>query len=201
MTPRTTDKEHKRELILRAALNVIARQGVGNFKMIDIAEKAHIGKGTLYEYFRSKDELTAGVFNLVMGDFEIAVADQLKEIQGPEDKITAIVAASCRYFAEQRQTLSVLFDLWASSIPRRRGKQLVPDMARFYAEFGGWLTGIIDEGINQGVFRQVNATLVASIIIAALDGIMFQAALGMIKLEAPEIAENISRTLLRGMLA
>ena len=57
MTPRIVDREAKRKQILGAAMTVFARKGINDFRMIEIAEAANMGKGTLYEYFPSKDEL------------------------------------------------------------------------------------------------------------------------------------------------
>jgi hypothetical protein len=75
----------------------------------------------------------------------------------------------------------------------------VPDVEAFYHQFNQWLTTIIDEGIARGVFRRVNSNAVAATIIAALDGIMFQAALGLIRLDAPEIRATIRQTMLEGI--
>ncbi|RMF59539.1 MAG: TetR/AcrR family transcriptional regulator, partial [Calditrichaeota bacterium] len=49
MSPKVVDKTAKRQEILDAALRVFARKGFKNTKMIDIAEEARIGKGTIYE--------------------------------------------------------------------------------------------------------------------------------------------------------
>ena len=50
-------KERKRELILDTAFELILENGYANTKIIDIANKAGIGKGTVYEYFKSKEAL------------------------------------------------------------------------------------------------------------------------------------------------
>jgi AcrR family transcriptional regulator len=201
MAPRTVNKGKKREQILRAGLKVIARQGVGNFKMIDVAERARMGKGTLYEYFRSKDELITGVFGLVMNNFELALADRVGEIRNPEDQIRTIISESCVFFSTRPDLLTVLFDLWAYGAPRQRGRRLMPEMDKFYRRFNQWLAGIIDSGASRGVFRKVESRIVAPTIIAILDGLMFQAALGLIELDSPEVRANISSTVLDGILS
>ena len=50
-------KEKKQELILDAAFELMLKNGYSNTKIIDIANKAGIGKGTFYEYFESKEAL------------------------------------------------------------------------------------------------------------------------------------------------
>ncbi len=55
--PKIVDKEAKRKKILEASMRVFAKKGVENTKMKDIAKSAGIGKGTIYEYFNSRDEI------------------------------------------------------------------------------------------------------------------------------------------------
>ena len=57
MAPKIVDKEAKKTQIIIAATQVFSKLGVAKTKMIDIAQAAGIGKGTIYEYFRSKEEI------------------------------------------------------------------------------------------------------------------------------------------------
>jgi len=61
MTPIPKD-ETKRQRIIEAAIKVFAEDGVSNGKIATIASKAGIGKGTVYEYFSSKEEIFTAVF-------------------------------------------------------------------------------------------------------------------------------------------
>ncbi len=65
------DKKTKKELMLEAAYNLFLRHGFANTKIIDIAEGAGVGKGTVYEYFPSKEVLFAEVFkSKIMNDYK-----------------------------------------------------------------------------------------------------------------------------------
>ena len=63
MAPKVIDKQEKRKQIIKAAIRVFARLGLPNTKMLQVAEAAGIGKGTIYEYFKSKDELFIAAFH------------------------------------------------------------------------------------------------------------------------------------------
>ena len=119
MSPKIVDKEQKRREIIQAAFKVFARQGVFNFKMIDIAEKAGIGKGTLYEYFSSKEELISGCFNLHMEYFEQMLKGKIESLSKPKEKLKAIIELTFEYFISHRSILSTMFDFWALSIQRK----------------------------------------------------------------------------------
>src|SRR5690348_4704484 len=59
---------HKRELILRAATDVFANRGFFNAQVADVARSAGIAAGTVYLYFRSKDDLLVSIFERTMRD-------------------------------------------------------------------------------------------------------------------------------------
>ena len=54
---REDKKVCQRENIMRAALHVFARHGYERAKLDQVARRAKVGKGTIYNYFKSKDEL------------------------------------------------------------------------------------------------------------------------------------------------
>ena len=57
MSPLIVDKEEKKRKILQAASDIFVEKGFSNVVISDIAQAAGIGKGTVYEYFKSKEEL------------------------------------------------------------------------------------------------------------------------------------------------
>ena len=63
--PKIVDKAAKKNEILLAAMRLFAEKGVVNSKMADIAIAAGIGKGTIYEYFRSKEEIFGEAFSTI----------------------------------------------------------------------------------------------------------------------------------------
>ena len=60
--PKIVDREEKRDSLVKAAASVFASQGFSRARIADIAEAADVGKGTIYEYFDSKEELFLAVF-------------------------------------------------------------------------------------------------------------------------------------------
>src|SRR5262245_13245869 len=70
--PPSTAPVPKRDAILRAAIDVFAERGFFNAQVADVARAAGIAAGTVYLYFRSKDDLLVSVFERTMKD---ALAD------------------------------------------------------------------------------------------------------------------------------
>lgn len=90
MTP-IPDTDDKRTRILQAAVKVFGRSGLERGKIADVAEEAAIGKGTVYEYFRSKEEL----FIALVENFFVEIFQYMDAIlstdETPVQKITAFI--------------------------------------------------------------------------------------------------------------
>ena len=200
MSPRIVDKDKKRELILRGALNVCASKGLRGFKIIDVARAAGIGKGTIYEYFASKEEMITGCFDLFMRDFGSNLSKNIEGFANPKDKISAVFHFSFTYFAEHRDFLGVLFDFWAASLPKQDSQPLVMGIEKEYIEFREYLSGILNDGIGEGAFRQHDTDTIALLILAVLDGLLFQSVLGVINIEDKSLPDKLSKLILEGIL-
>src|SRR5690348_8735075 len=79
--PRTTTAP-KHELILRAAIDVFAGRGFFNAQVADVARAAGVAAGTVYLYFRGKDDLLVSIFERTMRD---ALAEGRQAVAGVGD--------------------------------------------------------------------------------------------------------------------
>jgi TetR/AcrR family fatty acid metabolism transcriptional regulator len=200
MSPRIVDKRAKRQEILKAALRVIARIGISDFKMIEIAEEAGVGKGTLYEYFPSKTDLIVGCFGDMVEDWGEFLGRELAEVSDPVERVKMTISSTFEYFAGEQYRLDALFDFYAMGIPRRDGKPALIEMAPLYGEMIKQLGEFIQAGVESGQFRPVNADLAASIILAAIDGLFFQIALRVVSFEDTELQQQVGEIVLGGLL-
>ena len=80
----------KREAILRAATSVFARNGYFNSKVADIASEAGVADGTVYLYFKSKEEILHSIFDRSVDQAVADARDQLEEIDNPREKLRHI---------------------------------------------------------------------------------------------------------------
>jgi len=200
MAPRIVDKDKKRREILRSALTVFGQRGIHDFKMIQIAEAAGVGKGTLYEYFPSKADVVIGSFELLFEDFEVHMEQRMAQFSKPLDQVREYFLAGIGFFASQKRRLDVLFDFYAAGLPRRDGTPLIKNMADEYHVASEHLAEVVQRGIDEGDFRPVDARVAASALLGMLDGLLFQSALGMTALDEPGLPEKICELYLGGLL-
>jgi AcrR family transcriptional regulator len=83
----------KRQAILRAAISVFARGGYFNSKVADIAREAGVADGTVYLYFKNKDDILVSIFNDHMNEALANGRKSLAQIDDPIEKIRRIVLA------------------------------------------------------------------------------------------------------------
>src|SRR5256885_10519767 len=103
----TTDK---REAILRAATKVFARSGYFNSKVADIAAEAGIADGTVYLYFKSKDEILHSIFDRAMAEFIAEGRKELALIVGPRARLRRIAELHLEKLGADRD-LAVVFQV------------------------------------------------------------------------------------------
>ena len=174
--PKIVDKEAKKLSILHAAMHVFARQGVVKTKMIDIARYAGVGKGTIYEYFRSKEEIFNSAYQYFFEDVENALQQVVASKGDPVVKLEMIVQRSCNMLLHDGgEFAGIMMEFWAEGV-RNKDKEVLDiiNLKNIYETYRRLIIDILDEGIQQQVFRKVDVISVAAIFIGALDGLLLQ---------------------------
>src|ERR1041385_5927396 len=100
----------KRSAILRAATRVFARNGYFNAKVADIARAADVADGTVYLYFKSKEEILHSVFDQNMADAIAAGRELIKTLSDPREKLRSIARLHLERLGADRD-LAVVFQV------------------------------------------------------------------------------------------
>ena len=176
MSPKIVDKDAKRTEILIAAMEVIAAKGFSQTKMSDIAKNANIGKGTIYEYFKSKDEILVFSFKHYMEQMENITFEKLKTISYPTEKIRAICTAFIDFFnTTSSDYFEIITEFWAESIRNHDSErnQLI-SFKDIYEEYRTVIGDVINDGKKIGIYKDIDSRTAASLLLGTIDGIYFQ---------------------------
>jgi AcrR family transcriptional regulator len=170
MSPKIVDKEEKKKAVLLAAREVFAKKGLAASTIDDVARQAGIGKGTIYEYFRSKDDIFFGLFEEMKQElhrriFEIEVS------LPPKEKLRRLVTSALLAFEQWRDFGYILLDFWAM---HKDGTSTRIRFDEIYDDARTNVSAVIREGIKTGDFRKVNPQHAASALIAVFDGLLLQ---------------------------
>lgn len=155
----------KRESILRAATRVFARNGYFNSKVADIARDADVADGTVYLYFKSKEEILHSIFDQNMAEAIASGRKLIEKISDPGEKLRRIAMLHLERLGADRN-LAIVFQVEL----RGSTKFMQEFSAAGFAEYLGLLRKTFEEGQRSGVFRKdLNAKLVSKILFGALD--------------------------------
>lgn len=199
MCPKMVDKQAKRQDILEAAMKVFARKGVAHTKMADVAEAAGIGKGTIYEYFRSKDDIFAEAFRHFMERADEVIAKRLFKIYDPIEKLAALIAGWVEVMQDTSiDFMEIMIDFWAEGVQHDQ-KPTAFDLKKAYNDNRRMIVEILEEGISKGRLRPMNTTIVASILIGALDGLGLQWMMDHSLFKLDEAADVLTKSFVEGL--
>src|ERR687891_1386191 len=155
----------KREAILRAAISVFAHSGYFNSKVADIAREAGVADGTVYLYFKSKEEILRSIFERNTSDAVRAGREELAKIEDPREKLRRIARRHLERLGADRD-LAVVFQVEL----RGTTKFMEEFSAAGFAEYLALIRSTFEEGQRAGLFRaDLNARVVAKVLFGALD--------------------------------
>lgn len=194
--PKIIDKAEKKQHIIQAALATFAKKGVNNTKMIDIAKAAGVGKGTIYDYFRSKDAIFLEAFNHFNEEMKAEIGKRMFLLTDPKEKLITFIETSFEMWQQFSDFAEIMFDFWAEGI-RERYEHI--DLKRIYDDYGAYLAAILKEGVQSGVFRKMNAKMVASFVVGGMDGLALQWLIRKQKFPIIDARKEFIYTILNGI--
>jgi len=198
------DREKKKEHILLSAINIFASKGFTKTTINDIAVSANIGKGTVYEYFKSKDEIIQDAFLF----FTSSMTNEFTEIMSLDlngkDKLVNILKAFCTYFTNKEKPegiIEVILDFWAEGMRSDNSKTILNEnMREMYIAYRKFLIDIIKQGIDDGSFKNdIDPFSISATVIAMLDGLMLQWILDKKTIDVKSIIKSFTDLILNGI--
>src|SRR6187401_3588174 len=155
----------KREAILRAAISVFAHSGYFNSKVADIAREAGVADGTVYLYFKSKEDILHSIFDRSVEEALDAARKQIEHVTDPREKLRQIAALHLERLGADRD-LAVVFQVEL----RGSTKFMEEFSAAGFAEYLALIRSTFEDGQRAGEFRSdVKSIVAAKMIYGALD--------------------------------
>lgn len=171
------NRNDKKTLILKAAAKVFARKGFFGTVVADIALEAKIGKGTIYGYFKSKEDLFFAVFERLVDESGSKAKIGLSALSGPaSERLRALGETLMKSWIDMLDLFSLMMEFWSASHSSQMRERFKGAFRNGYAEFRGLVSSLIREGIEQGEFRSdVNPESTAAALVGTWDALLLQA--------------------------
>lgn len=185
----------KREAILRAAIHVFARKGYFNSKVSDIAREAGVADGTVYLYFKGKDDILHSIFDRAMAEFITEGRAEIDGLAGAEEKLARIAKLHLERLGADRD-LAVVFQVEL----RGSTKFMQEFSAAGFREYLDIIRSTIADGQKKGIFRSdVKPIVAAKIFYGAIDEMVTNWVLSEKHYPLMPMAGEVIKVLFEGM--
>lgn len=187
----------KREAILRAAIRVFAHNGYFNSKVADIAREAGVADGTVYLYFKSKEDILHSVFDRNMEEAIVEGRRRLEGVADPKERLRQIALLHLERLGADRD-LAVVFQVEL----RGSTKFMQEFSAAGFAEYLALIRTTFEEGQHAGAFRaDLNPNVVAKVLFGALDEMATNWILSKRRYKLAPMADEVLDIFLNGVAA
>jgi TetR/AcrR family fatty acid metabolism transcriptional regulator len=189
--------DDKRQRILQAAVKVFARKGYFAARVAEVARRAGVADGTIYLYFRNKEDILVSLFDGVMSEHVSRGREELLSIRGAPAKLRAIAEHHLRLLGGDRE-LAVVFQVEL----RQSTKFMERFTASWLQDYFALVGGVIEEGQREGSLRaDLPRKLVTKAFFGALDEMVTSWIIGRKDYDLARLAGPVVDLLLRGAAA
>ena len=167
------EKERRRQQIMVAAKRVFSDKGFNKATMEDIAQEAELSPGTLYLYFKNKEELYASLSLRILQYLLIRVehVNDDKEAD-PEEKLKALMDAMYDVYEFDPLIIINMFHLQSSETLRNLSPQLMEEIKSLSRKSLGSIAKIFEQGVEQGLFHDHHPVALADTFWAMFSGVV-----------------------------
>ncbi|TRO55081.1 TetR/AcrR family transcriptional regulator [Candidatus Bathyarchaeota archaeon] len=204
MMPRVLQdyKIRAKKRIIEAAITVFAKKGYHRAKMTDIAKEVGVSKGTLYQYFKSKEDLFEAVVQIPFEKIEEEPLAELLEsgnlLDISSNSFYDKLWSTPLFFSEPSWPPSLMFEIVSEA---SRKPKLANSLQRMYDDALKYLTTFFEDQKEKGIIRRdVNTHNLALGLIALQDGLQGYELFGMDRSETEKAWSEISNTLLTSVI-
>ena len=167
------EKERRRQQIIVAAKRIFSAKGFNKSTMEDIAEEAEISPGTIYIYFKNKDELYASLSIRILQHLNIRLEHVKNQNNlNDEQRIASLKDALYDIYDFDPLILINLFHLQSSESLKNLSPELLSEIKRLSQSSLQIMSDIFSEGISTGVFIKTNPNALADIFWALFSGVI-----------------------------
>ena len=162
------EKNHKYQQILEAAIKVFARQGFHQSTVAQIAKEAGVADGTIYLYFKNKDDILVQFFNYKTKQVFDSFRTEVGRADSSLDKLRYLIRRHLEEFQRNRE-MAIVYQVETHQNSRLAEAQ-IKEMSQMYRDL---ISEIVEQGQQEGKIRKdLYVGLVKRFIIGAVDEVI-----------------------------
>src|SRR5688500_4234353 len=167
-------QEFRIQSIQEATMRVIARKGMAAATMQEIADEARVAKGTIYLYFRDRDELVEKTFESAMAHLMLRIDAALDASVPFEQKIRDVIAAQLSFFHQNREFFRLYLSMrMPEGTPERQRRQKRTCQPQYRVRVQKF-AAVLNEAMERGELRPMNPSRLALFIIEGSTAVILE---------------------------
>lgn len=183
---RPSQKATIKEKVLNASLELIVENGFHAAPMSKVAEKANVSIGSIYLYFKNKDEIITGLFESIQKHMEDSILTPYNPEDSVKTRFKTLFLGICDYYLSHRKNFLFTQQFTVSSYNR--------DLLDAYSsQFKEALLNIYKDGVKQDIFNHAKFESMAAISLGSIGNIIKQHYWGHIELGS-QLISNLSES-------
>jgi TetR/AcrR family transcriptional regulator, fatty acid metabolism regulator protein len=185
----------KHEQIIEAAVRVFARNGYYNSRVSDIAKEAGIASGTIYLYFKTKDEILVTLFREKMAEFVATVRKAIAVEPDAVAKLRRLIGLHFKLLEDNPEMAEVV------QVELRQGQKFFRGAsANEVSGYFDLIASVLEEGMAAGLFRRdLPVKTVRKVLFGAMDQMATSWVLGKRSYRLSQTAEAVADIFLKGL--
>lgn len=188
LTPMNAKAIDPGERIQSAALKLFIRKGITGTTTKEIASKAGVSEGTIYNYFESKGDLAYKLFVRYMDEFRDELLEKTASVTGPAEKLPAAVRAFFAFAGREQEAYAyIMVGHYTELRKMPYGKKKPMDI----------FVDIIGEGVREGVFTDMDENLGAAFVIGMVTRAILFHTSGMLDTPYARLIDETAASSLR----
>ncbi|MDD2715933.1 MAG: TetR/AcrR family transcriptional regulator [Candidatus Wallbacteria bacterium] len=137
----------KEKRIMESAVKIFARDGFERATVDEIAADAGVGKGTIYRYYNSKEEILRSIFQILITELRVSLRAVTRNYENDfSGTYTAVMKHYFDFFRERKETFILINEI---------NSQLLHDFFDFYLKEMHSLVDLIEDKVREGLIRPV----------------------------------------------
>jgi len=167
------EKERRKQQILVAAKRVFSEKGFNKATMEDIAQEAELSPGTLYLYFKNKEELYASL-SLRILQYLLLRIEHVNAMKpaGPDEKLKALMEVMYDVYEFDPLIIINMFHLQSSETLKNLSPELLAEIQDLSSKSMGSIAQIFKDGVAQGIFIDRHPVALADTFWSVFSGVI-----------------------------
>lgn len=161
----------RRAQLVEAAFALLSRRGYANFTIKDVAVEAELSTGLVHYYFKNKDELLLTLVKETEKKLQRLFFEAVSKAGDPLEWLNIFLDQAFRLVVDESDHVAILLDFWSKVNHDDRIKML---SRKLFNNFRKYCSNILELGIEQGKFKDMDVSFMSIMIISMLEGTFVQ---------------------------